>query len=243
MTEILKSEAIILKKLDYGDTSKIAIVFTEKYGKITCILKGARSPKSKTGSLIDSFNHVEIVFYKKKTREIQIITQADLIKHYTKIIDDLEKLKYASAIIELIDSILLHDEPHELLFKGTVRIFDLISESNRPDELFLKYFLFFLKEIGYDLNIENCDHCGAKLRGKGVSYNSTEGLLCNKCSKDHLSTFQFSEELFEIFYCLSKSKKTFNTEKNYISKLIGFLENYLRVHVPEFKRLNSLHLY
>ena len=52
MSEIIKTEAVVLSKLNYGDSSSIASLFTEDFGKLSVIVKGARSPKSKYGKLL-----------------------------------------------------------------------------------------------------------------------------------------------------------------------------------------------
>ena len=48
MSEILKTEAVVLSKMNYSDTSIIASLFTEESGKISAIIKGARTAKSRT---------------------------------------------------------------------------------------------------------------------------------------------------------------------------------------------------
>ena len=82
MTKIVKTKALVLNKLDFGDSSKIVNFYSEEFGRVTGILKGARSSKSKIGKIVDILNLVEIIFYKKDSRDIQVVTQADLISHY-----------------------------------------------------------------------------------------------------------------------------------------------------------------
>ena len=82
MSEIIKTEAIVLSKLDYRDTSKIANLFTEDFGKISVIIKGARSPKSKTGKIVDPLNHIRIVYYNKESRDLQLISDAESINYF-----------------------------------------------------------------------------------------------------------------------------------------------------------------
>ena len=39
MSEIVKTRAIVLRRLDFGDTSRIAHFFTEEYGKLSAMVK------------------------------------------------------------------------------------------------------------------------------------------------------------------------------------------------------------
>ncbi len=242
MSEIIKNRAIVLKKIDFGESSKIATFFTEERGKISAIIKGAKSPKSKIGKLIEPLNTVDIVYYDKPTRDIQIITQVDLIYYPKFCLDNLEKLKYAMATIELIDKITIDNDVHLKLFKGLNKILKLINETQTSaDYLFLKFFLFFIKEIGYELQTENCVYCGKdKLENEIIGFSNEVGLICDNCSEGHLVSFRFSKELFNFFNCLSQRNLNINYNRDYVQILIKFLENYLIYHIPEFKGIKSL---
>ena len=245
MPEILKTKALVIKKLDYGDTSKIATFFTEDFGKISAIIKGARSPKSKMGSVVDILNTVQIVYYKKESREVQLVSQAELINHYTKIKEDLDKLKYGSSVAELLLNLTLEDEAHPKLYKGTARILDLMNESDEPAEIyFAKYVLFFLKEMGYEIQLEKCSSCEKDIEiGMPYSFSYNSGILCSGCKHEELISYEFSPELFKLLLCLSRRNNTCKYSKNDINKLIYFFEKYISYHIPEFKGLKSLHLY
>lgn len=243
MSELIKTEAIVLKKIDFGDTSRIAQFFTEDFGKISAILKGARSPKSRIGGIIDTFNHLQIVFYKKESREVQLVSQVDLISHFHTIKENLEKFKYASASLELLKNLTVENEEHKKLFRGTVKIFNMMNlgESD-PALLFVKYFVFFLKEIGYDFPTERCSVCGNQVDPAGqVSYNYETGLLCSECKQDRITSFDFSLELFNFLLCLKHKKNDISYNKDQVNKIINILEKHLMYNVHEFKGLKSLH--
>ncbi|MCH7771446.1 MAG: DNA repair protein RecO, partial [Bacteroidetes bacterium] len=74
MSKIIKTEAIVLSKMNYRDTSIITIVYTEELGKISAIVKGGRSPRSKFGMIIDPLNHLQIIIYLKESREVQLLS-------------------------------------------------------------------------------------------------------------------------------------------------------------------------
>ncbi|MFO7445527.1 MAG: DNA repair protein RecO, partial [Ignavibacteriaceae bacterium] len=127
MSEIIKTEAVVLSKLNYGDTSSIASLYTKEYGKLSAILKGSRSPKSKIGLIVDPLNHLQVIMYKKDTRELQLISSADIISHFSKIKADFNKLKYCHAVLELIKKLTGEHEANAKLFRGVIRIFNLIE--------------------------------------------------------------------------------------------------------------------
>ncbi|MCB9206594.1 MAG: DNA repair protein RecO [Ignavibacteriales bacterium] len=133
MAEITKNEAIVLKKTKFSDSSLIVQFYTKNNGKISALIKGARSSKSKIGAKIDLLNHVEIIFYQKVEKELQLVTQVNLVNHFKFIKENLDKIRYASAISELIIKLIPDHEIHEKLFRGTVRIFNLLNESEKSE--------------------------------------------------------------------------------------------------------------
>lgn len=244
MAEIIKNEAIVLKKTKFSDSSLIVQLYTKDKGKISALLKGARSAKSKIGSKIDLINHVEIIFYNKEEKDLQLVTQVNLIDHFPNIKEDLEKIKFASSVCELLIRLIPDYEANDKIFRGTVRILRLIDESKNDEVLlFAQYLLFFTKEIGYEISFNNCSSCGRDLsKVDGNSFSYSNGIVCNDCSEDKLLTFQFSEELFNLFKCLTTRNIIDAYKKSDAENIIFILEKFLVYHNSDFKGIKSLQI-
>ena len=245
MSEIIKTEAMVLTKMDYGDTSKIVSLYTKDFGKISAIIKGGRSSKSKMGMMVDPLNHIQVVFYKKDTRELQIISSADLINFYSAIKEDLDKLKYSQAILELLKNLTVEHEVNDRLFKGVIRILTLInSNTEHPIVLFARFFIFFLSELGYELQFEKCAVCGrTNLENMELSHNFELGILCSDCRHTHVEFFSINQELFSYLNWLKYSKKIELVNMAAAERAIVFLERYLKFHIPDFKGIQSFQIY
>ncbi|GAB4126581.1 MAG: hypothetical protein Fur0015_00020 [Ignavibacteriales bacterium] len=245
MSTIVKSKAIVLRKTNYGDSSYILSVFSQEFGKYSVIIKGARSGKSKKSSAADVLNLVELVIYKKENREMQFASQIDLINGYSEIKSDLEKMKYSIACAELISQLILDDEPNDKLFRGFQKILDLISaRDSKPKLLFAKFFIFFIEELGYKININECSECKKSLKEENtIVFNFNTGFLCNECLKGNYEDNLFNKELFNLMTCLSTKKSEFQYTDKLLEAAINFFENYLKYHVAEFKGLQSLKIF
>ena len=216
MSKIIKTEAVVLSKLNYGDSSSIVTLFTKEYGKLSVMLKGGRNPKSKISLIVDPINYLEVIFYNNPSRDLQILSSADFKAHFNKIKEDLDKLKYAHSVIELVKNLSVEHEANKKLFSGIVRILELIDEGKEnPAVSFGRFFLFFLKELGYEFQ-------------PGI--NNIENITINS-------------ELFIYFNCLKKNENPGNVSPVIINGAITFLENYLRYHVSDFKGLQSLNMF
>lgn len=244
MSEIIKTEAVVLNKMNYGETSIIAAIFTEELGRISVIVKGARSPKSKYGRIVDLINHLSIVIYKKDSRDIQLLSSADIINHYPDIKKDLNKLKFAYSIAELVKNLLAEHEVNKRIFKGIVRILSRLNSGEEPAEVtFGRFFIFFLKEIGYELQIESCVICGKKEFTGDCFYNFDKGLICGECKKPAVDIYDVNLELLNYLNCLKYDESINKIDYLMFHKAIIFMENHLKYHVPDFKGISSINLF
>ncbi|MCB0743444.1 MAG: DNA repair protein RecO [Ignavibacteriales bacterium] len=245
MAEITKNEALVLRKTNFSDSSLIVELYTKEHGKISAIIKGARSSKSRIGSKIDTLNLVEAVFYHKEQKELQLVTQANLISHFHNIKSDLERVKYASAIVELILKLVPEKDANEKLFRGVVKSLNLMDKENsQPILHFTQFFMFFIKEIGFELSFTNCSSCGNEINNSDHNaFSYTDGIVCGNCNKDKLTTFDFSTELFELFLCLTSKNKKLSYKKSDLENIIFILEKYIIYHNSDFKGLKTLSIF
>jgi DNA repair protein RecO (recombination protein O) len=245
MSEIIKTEAVVLSKINYGDSSIIASLYSKDSGKMSVIIKGGRSPKSKIGMMVDPLNHLEVVFYKKESRDVQILSGAEIITHFHFLREDLERLKYSYAVIELVKNLSPENEPNVKIFNGIVRILSLFDSSNeRPEILFSRFFLFFIEEVGYELQLFKCSVCGkGELKNKILGYNYEKGLLCEDCKTENINNYEINSELFDYLHC-AKINKSIQSVDNYtIKRANNFFENYLRFHISDFKGIQSFNAF
>jgi DNA repair protein RecO (recombination protein O) len=244
MSEIIKTEAVVLSKMNYSDTSIISKLFTSDHGLTSVIVKGARSPKSKYGKIVDPLNHLQIIFYKKDTRELQLLSGAEIISHYPSIKEDLSKLKYAYAIAELVKGLLTENESNNKIFKGLVKILERINSSiEKPEISYGRFFLFLLKEIGYELQIEKCSYCGTTDFSKSIPvYSFEKGLICGKCRNQAVEFYEINMELITYLNCLKTNENADFLDEKVILKTNQLMERHLMYHVPVFKGVQSFQI-
>lgn len=245
MSEIIKTDAVVLSKLNYGDTSSIVTLYTQTDGKISVIVKGGRSPKSKIGKIIDPINHLQIIIYKKNTRDVQVLSDANLISHFVNLKEDLNALKYGFAIVELVKNLTAEHEDNQKLFKGLIKILNLINDrKENPAFLFGRFLLFFLSELGYELSIDKCFVCGKELNAKNtLGFDFNNGIMCSDCFESHSGVEALSAELFNLILCLKTNRLADKFKVELMDKFNFLMEQYLRFHITSFKGIQSLRIY
>lgn len=111
-----RAEAIVLRGVDFSETSRIVTVLSPQRGRMALIAQGARRPKSPLAAVLDTFNRVEIVYYWKASREVQRLGEASLLDGYGRVKRDLEKAVYAGVALETAYKAAQPDEPSEALY-------------------------------------------------------------------------------------------------------------------------------
>ena len=103
--EITKVKGIVISENAYSETSKLLNIFTEEYGIISVIAKGAKSIKSPIRSVTTKLTYAIFQIYYKKGK-LSTLVCADVINPFTEIKKDLLKISYASFLLELTFQVL-----------------------------------------------------------------------------------------------------------------------------------------
>lgn len=251
MTEIVKTEAFVLRVRKYGESSKIVTLYTENFGKINAIAKGARKLKSKFLPCLDVFAYISVLIYKKPSTRLHLLSDCDLIKSYQGLAEDLEKYENALKIFELIYKILHDEEENRKLFKLlklTIENLEQIEE-NKTNIYF--YFLIKFGEIlGYAYNFQKCSRCNHNFITSDISDRkiifdfSRGGAICEKCESGVIQPRVLNLGIFKIlnrFEAADEVQKITNIKlgKNEVVQIEKFLFDYLCYHISDLKELKS----
>jgi len=98
-----KTEGVILKRLNYGEADRILTVYTKYRGKIRAIARGVRKITSRKGGNLELFNHC--VLFLAEGRNLDIVTEAQVVNSFSRLGDDLEKTAAAFYLVELVDQL------------------------------------------------------------------------------------------------------------------------------------------
>src|SRR4029078_13060832 len=93
-----KSRAIVLKVIEFSETSCVLTLFTEDFGKIGALAKGARRPKGPFEGALDLLALVRIVFLHKTSDALDLLTEAKLERRFRSAQRDLARL-YAAYYV------------------------------------------------------------------------------------------------------------------------------------------------
>ncbi len=170
---IIHTSAIVLKSFPYGDTSLIARCFSKDQGKISLIIKGARTKKSSKTAYFEPLSHIDIIYHHKPNRELQMVSKVSFINYWSNILSDLRAVTLSVAILELTDKTLSFEDPHPKLFSTLKNVLQAFNErSSDPNLLFWFYECALLSHLGFKPNLNNHDFPGMSLPDLNDGSNS-----------------------------------------------------------------------
>lgn len=97
MPNDLRTQAIVLRRTNYGETDRILNILTPE-GKISVLAKGARKEKSKLAGGIELFSVTDVVIHRGRG-SLGTLTSAHMLRFYSNILSDLTRLELASEIL------------------------------------------------------------------------------------------------------------------------------------------------
>jgi len=244
----IKSAAIVLKSINWRDTSKIVTLFTREQGKMSVIAKGARQSKSKYQGILESINLLEVVIYISTNRKLQILGQATLEETFQKIRADYDKTGYTFALLELTD-IFFKEGSIDIIFFDFFKV--LLSEIGKIDNPKIVFWYFLIKlnsYLGFKPEFNICTACNRLVTSEEVVFSIREGaIVCRNCSSSADNGWKLSNSTRKSLSDLQKinhkrlASVSINLDQSFV--YTDFLLAYLRFHSDEKLDLSSLKLF
>ena len=185
---IHKTEAIVLRKRDFRETSIIGEFFTRDFGKVSGVLKGIRTDPKKFASTVEPFAHTEIVFYKHRNSSLHLVSQCDTKENFNNIRMSVFKVGGASLMVELINTLMQDEDKNEQIFDLTLTCLKELETTNNPEKVLTIFKIKVLALSGFKPNFDSCVSCDSKIFAQTKFSLNLGGLLCTSCSKKDLKS-------------------------------------------------------
>jgi len=185
---IHKTEAIILKRRDFRETSLIIDFFTLEFGKINCILKGVRTEPEKFASTLEAGTHNEIILYKKHNTSLHLVSACDLKSNFFNIRKSMVKAGIMGLMLELVAAVMQLEDRNEEVFKLCIDCLKELEITNNPDKVVTIFKIKMLSLSGFKPHFDSCVSCQDRILGQSKFSLVLGGLLCEKCSHKDMSS-------------------------------------------------------
>ena len=232
---IVRTKAILLKNYPFGESSEIAILLTEKLGKVKIAVKGSRRLKSSTRAKIIPYAISDLVIYVHPKKEVYNIKEAHLIKVFKRA-TDMEFQKIVSGVLNIIDNYVYEGPGGERIFRLLQNFLEILDVSKNGKVLQFSFILKFLKIIGLSPILRRCVVCGRE-EELGFFSATFGGVLCSNCAKELDSHIVINEGFRKALIFLEEKDfehvSRFRTDMEKIGRVLKeYLEYHLGVTIP-----------
>lgn len=149
-----RTEAIILRRSDFGESDRILTLFGREQGKFRAIAKGVRKATSRKMGHIELFMCSNLLL--AQGQSLPIITQADVVEAHRGLAEELARVAYASYAAELLDAFAPEQERQTALYE---LLKETLGRFSRGENLLLAaryYELNLLRIAGFQPQLFYC---------------------------------------------------------------------------------------
>ncbi len=178
-----KASAIVLRTVDFSESSLVVTLFTREFGKISGLAKGAKRLKGSFESALDLLAHCRIVFLRKSSETLDLLTEAKLQRRFRVTGPGLEGLYAGYYVAELLSAMTDPYDPHPEVFDLADETLAGLSAREDVGKRLLRFELGALRELGHLPALECCAECAKPIAMSGrITFGLLDGgALCPRC--------------------------------------------------------------
>ncbi len=191
MPGTLKTEAVVLRSIRFGEADRILHLYSTACGRIGAIAKGARRPRSRFGGRLEPFFRLDLVLHQGRG-DLATVTAAATVDGYPNLRSSGPALSAAArgcdAVLRLLDAA----EPNPPAYNLLCRYLALLDQpdANPILETALAFRLKLALAAGFLPELASCARCGETDHLTGFS-GAAGGVVCAGC--EH-GSFELSPE-------------------------------------------------
>ncbi|HZJ57264.1 MAG TPA: DNA repair protein RecO [Clostridia bacterium] len=179
ITRHLPTKGVVLRYTNFKEADRMLTLFSPELGKISVLARGCRKAKSRFLAATELFCFGEYTLYRRG--DFHIMTQASILDSFYEIRNDVDKLIYASYVLDLTEEVVSPGQGDTHLFYLLLQTLSYLCYSDLDSEGITRVFeIKLLDHIGYRPVLDRCIVCESD---KGPYHFDVEkgGLICSNC--------------------------------------------------------------
>lgn len=180
---VVSDVAVVLRRIEYSETSQVLGLFTRGHGQARVIAKGAkRSTKSRFSPGIDLLEEGQVSFSMRTDRGegLSTLTEWKQTRSFGGLREKLERLAAGQYVAETTLMMTVEGDAHALLYDALTSVLQSLCDGATVLETTTGYQRALLESAGAWPRLDACVVCG---RGSGLTYFSSleGGMVCRDC--------------------------------------------------------------
>ncbi len=184
----VETEGIVLRQVKTVNGRRMVLLFSQKFGKISCGTGFTEKGKGKSALAMRPFTLGQYELY--KGRDSYNINKAQTVKSFYAIGEDIDKYMACSYVLEWTEKILQDNHPAPAVYKTLIDFFKAIMDRKKDFEtLVIAYQVKVIKIMGSMPEVTCCSQCGGESQNNYFDIQSG-GIVCDQCAKKTLAKSQ-----------------------------------------------------
>ncbi|QEC49244.1 DNA repair protein RecO [Baekduia soli] len=181
MPGALKTDAIVLRSMRFGEADRILHLYSVDRGRISAIAKGVRKTRSRFGGRLEPFVHVRLVLHQGRS-DLLTVTGAETIDAHARLRDHGAALDGAGRACDAVARLFEDAEPHPPVFHLLSNQLSVLEADPGRATLAnqLAFRLKLLVAAGLAPQLAACATCGEREHLVGFS-GAAGGVVCGGC--------------------------------------------------------------
>jgi DNA repair protein RecO (recombination protein O) len=194
----LRTEAIVLRSIRYGEADRILHLYTPDHGRLSAIAKGARRTRSRFGARLEPFFHLRVLLYQSHPprSDLRTVTSAETVDAHGLLRERAASLDAAARACDAVARLFETGDPSPPVFHllaNELRLLDAEERYAGPAHQ-LAFRLKLLVAGGFTPQLATCASCGEAHHLSGFS-GAAGGVVCSACEG---SAFPLTQEAHEF---------------------------------------------
>jgi DNA repair protein RecO (recombination protein O) len=200
-----KARALVIRQVDFSESSRVMTLFTREFGKTGVMAKGARRLKGPFEVALDLLAEIDVVMLRKSSGGLDLLTEAKLVRRFQPAPGDLLSLYGGYYLAELLEVLSVEDDPQPELYDAAVATLSELSAGRHCFAALLRFELIQLRELGQLPALEGCLECGVAFPANArIAFKVSQGgFYCPACSELQTVSHFVSEQTIHRLQALS----------------------------------------
>lgn len=177
-----RSAAVVIGAFPLGESDRVVTFYSRDFGKIRGVARASRRMKSRFTGALELFTLGELVFFDTGRSELVQVDHFDIVRPFDRVREDLERLGWASWIVECLTRLTADRDRHAALYGLLVRSLRALEAGAPPERVAVCFGVRSLDALGHGPRLEACTVCGRAYPFPRASFGPG-GVVCEACAR------------------------------------------------------------
>lgn len=233
MSRLIQSAGVVIRRMNFRESSLIVDVLTETHGLISCIVSGVRKSNPRMSPVLFTPGYIiQLVYYENDPQKLWRIKEAAIEHTYQKIPFDIVRGNTALCICELVKKVVHSHDPEPAFYRFVAEYLIWLDEVPAAGNVLIHFLINFSREIGFEpKEREGEQHQYFDLKtGWFESRLPSHPLVIDK---------RPSELLYQLMRMTREEAEKVGMSRGERQELTNRLIDYVRYHTHAFERIKS----